>query len=138
MYQTIIKHDTTWTTAFMYGIPIANGVKERWKSVCVLGVRCGVALIVPGGTLSAEDVICRARCSLYEELRQQRREEGWDCWVLPVEVGCRGFLDCSKARFLSQLGCRSPASRRVIREIQQAAEAASLWIWHNSQCPRGL
>ena len=69
----------------------------------------------------------------YEDIRLSCRERGWDCMVFAVEVGCRGFIGHSAIQFLRRLGAGPKATRRVIRKLQETAEAASLWVWQSSR-----
>jgi hypothetical protein len=65
----------------------------------------------------------------YENLRAECEEKGWKCQVMPIEVGCRGFIGRTTASYLTRLGLTSRARRGVIRRLQVAAERASGWIW---------
>ena len=40
----------------------------------------------------------------YDELMSQCPALGWNCELFAVEVGCRGFLAKSTAKFLSRIG----------------------------------
>ncbi len=40
----------------------------------------------------------------YQDLVHQCRDKGWQAWLFPVEVGCRGFLAQSVWKTLSALG----------------------------------
>ena len=65
----------------------------------------------------------------YETLRSQCEERGWSCHVLPVEVGCRGFVARSMSSLFAQIGLSSCDTRKTNRSLQCAAERASCWIW---------
>ena len=38
----------------------------------------------------------------YETLRADCMEKGWICHVIPIEVGCRGFLDTQSFHFFQK------------------------------------
>ena len=68
----------------------------------------------------------------YEDLRITCEERGWRCKVLPVEVGARGFVAHSTIKYLSAIGLQANSRRRVVKDVQTAAETASAWIWQSS------
>nr|XP_057943465.1 uncharacterized protein LOC131138512 [Doryrhamphus excisus] len=65
----------------------------------------------------------------YLELVELCRESGWRARCEPVEVGCRGFLGQSLHRTLKLLGIRGLQERRATKNISEAAEKASRWLW---------
>lgn len=69
----------------------------------------------------------------YEPLRASCEDRGWACSVIPVEVGCRGFIARSTRSFLSNIGLPKKALRATIKALQEEAEAASNWIWQSSR-----
>ena len=65
----------------------------------------------------------------YDELAGECRHNGWKTRCNPIEVGCRGFAGQSLCRALKMLGIRGLHSREAIRNITDAAEKASRWLW---------
>ncbi|XP_063050108.1 uncharacterized protein LOC134444859 [Engraulis encrasicolus] len=65
----------------------------------------------------------------YEELASECRSRGWKTRCNPIEVGCRGFAGQSLIRALKMLGLRGLQNRKAIRNISDAAEKASRWLW---------
>ncbi|XP_035688709.1 LOW QUALITY PROTEIN: uncharacterized protein LOC118424272 [Branchiostoma floridae] len=65
----------------------------------------------------------------YAELVVQSQSNGWRARCVPVEVGCRGFAGQSLAYVLKLLGVRGFRLRKSIRDILEAAEKASRWLW---------
>ena len=65
----------------------------------------------------------------YENLRMECEDKGWACQVMPIEVGCRGFIGRTTTSYLTRLGLTNRARRRAIQQLQTAAERASSWIW---------
>jgi hypothetical protein len=65
----------------------------------------------------------------YQELAGQCREKGWKTSVFPVEVGCRGFPAQSVWRMLSALGIRGKTRKEAARNLGNAAQRASSWLW---------
>ena len=48
--------------------------------------------------------------------------------MLPVEVGCRGFVARSTMSYLDSIGLRKD-SRAVISKLEREAKNDSSWIW---------
>uniref|UniRef100_A0A3P9H1W7 Reverse transcriptase domain-containing protein n=1 Tax=Oryzias latipes TaxID=8090 RepID=A0A3P9H1W7_ORYLA len=65
----------------------------------------------------------------YAELAADAKEQGWSVKVRPVEVGCRGFVATSTPRLLREMGVRGKAQRQAIKDLSQAAEKGSQWLW---------
>ena len=70
-----------------------------------------------------ERKLCR-----YEEVREVCDDRGWMCDVLPVEVGCRGFVAKSLLKYLKMIGASSKQVKNTVMQLQEAVEIASLWI----------
>ncbi len=71
----------------------------------------------------------------YEELVGECRSRGWKARCNPVKVGSRGFAGQSLCRALKLLGIRGLHSKRAIKNITDAAEKASQWLWINRGDP---
>ena len=69
------------------------------------------------------------RLCRYEEVREVCDDRGWMCDVLPVEVGCWGFVAKSMLKYLKMIGASSKQVKNTVTQLQEAAEIASLWIW---------
>lgn len=67
--------------------------------------------------------------SKYAELVTECRIKGWKARCEPVEVGCRGFAGQSLPRTLKLFGVKGQLCRRAIKNILEAAEKASRWLW---------
>ncbi|XP_024141063.1 uncharacterized protein LOC112154399 [Oryzias melastigma] len=65
----------------------------------------------------------------YAELVAECRSNGWKARCEPVEVGSRGFAGQSLPRTLKLLGVKGQLCRRAIKNIIEAAEKASRWLW---------
>ena len=71
----------------------------------------------------------------YESLRASCEDRGWSCSVIPIEVGCSGFIARSTRSFLSNIRLPMKALQATIKTLQEEAEMASNWIWQSSrQC----
>ncbi|CAC5364749.1 unnamed protein product [Mytilus coruscus] len=66
----------------------------------------------------------------YTELMTTCRERGWKAWLFPVEVGCRGFPAQSVWRMLQAMGIVGKARKTAVRQLGEAAECSSCWLWH--------
>ncbi|RXN24140.1 reverse transcriptase [Labeo rohita] len=65
----------------------------------------------------------------YLDLVEDCRRKGWRARCEPIEVGCRGFPGQSLHRSLRLLGIRGAQERKATRNICEAAEKASRWLW---------
>ena len=65
----------------------------------------------------------------YETLRADCVEKGWICHVIPIEVGCRGFIGHSVISFLSKIGITGRSLKVASNRLQTTARYASSWIW---------
>ncbi|XP_029943214.1 uncharacterized protein LOC115385372 [Salarias fasciatus] len=65
----------------------------------------------------------------YAERVTECRSNGWKACCEPVEVGCRGFAGQSLSRTLKLLGVKGQLCRRAIKNITEAVEKASRWLW---------
>ncbi|XP_078574196.1 uncharacterized protein LOC144860709 [Branchiostoma floridae x Branchiostoma japonicum] len=73
------------------------------------------------------------KASKYHDLLQCCREKGWQSWLFPVEVGCRGFPAQSTWKLLTALGITGRARKNAVRSIGETAEAASCWVWRKRE-----
>ena len=67
----------------------------------------------------------------YEDLQEQCVKNGWIINVLPIEVGCRGFIANSTSIFLINFGLPPSDKRKYMEKIQDKALTASAWIWQS-------
>ena len=65
----------------------------------------------------------------YAKLCKDCRAEGWQVDCLPIEVGARGFVGKRVPALLTKIGLNSKERGRVMKDIQEAAEKSSFWIW---------
>ena len=65
----------------------------------------------------------------YSELTAECRSNGWKARCEPVEIGCRGFAGHSLQRVFKLLGVRGLQLRKATKNILEAAEKASRWLW---------
>ena len=63
----------------------------------------------------------------YENLRMECEDKGWACQVMPIEVGCRGFIGRTTS-YLTRLRLTNRVRRRATQQLQTAVERASSWI----------
>ena len=73
------------------------------------------------------------KAARYSDLKGQCEDKGWQCFVMPIEVGCRGFVGRSVLSFFKRVGLRPKATREVVKSLQEAAESSSAWIWQVKQ-----
>ena len=65
----------------------------------------------------------------YQDLLHDCRGKGWQAWLFPVEVGCRGFPAQSVWRMLTAIGVTGRERKTAARRMGEAAERASCWLW---------
>ncbi|MGH0145966.1 UNVERIFIED_CONTAM: hypothetical protein FKN15_012935 [Acipenser sinensis] len=65
----------------------------------------------------------------YAELAAEAEQRGWRVQVYPVEVGCRGFVAHSTTWFLRDIGFNGEEFRRIVKNLSEAAERSSNWLW---------
>ena len=70
----------------------------------------------------------------YETLRADCVEKGWISHVIPIKVGCCGFLGHSVISFLSKIGITGRSLKVASNRLQTAAQYASSWIWSKARC----
>ena len=73
------------------------------------------------------------KASKYKQLVDKCRENGWQSWFFPVEVGCRGFPAQTVWNLLTKVGLRGQSRRKVVQRLGEAAEKASCWLWHKRE-----
>ena len=56
-------------------------------------------------------------------------KKGWICHVIPIEVGCRGFLGDSVILFLSKIGITGRSLKVASDRLQATVQYASISIW---------
>ena len=71
----------------------------------------------------------------YADIAAEAEQRGWRAQVIPVEVGCRGFVATSTTKLLKGMGVRGQASRKAIRSLTEAAERRSSWLWIKRKDP---
>ena len=66
----------------------------------------------------------------YEELLDFCVDKGWTTEYYHLAVGCRGFVDKGVVRLLRErFRMTSDKSKLIVKDLQQAAEKSSLFIW---------
>lgn len=61
----------------------------------------------------------------YKDLVQDCRDKGWQTWLYPVEVGCRGFPGHSVWKLLIAVGLTESERKKTVQTLGKAAERAS-------------
>ena len=84
-------------------------------------------------TISWEDNIKAAeerKAERYEKLVEQCEEAGWEIEYHHIGIGARGFID-KRFNFLirNRLALTQAKANKLIENIQQTVEKASLWLW---------
>ena len=73
------------------------------------------------------------KATKYQDLVYQCRYKGWQAWLFPVEVGCRGFPAQSVWNTLTALGISGRERKTAVRRLGEAAERASCWLWNRRE-----
>ncbi|XP_066299893.1 uncharacterized protein [Branchiostoma lanceolatum] len=69
----------------------------------------------------------------YQDLLQECRDKGWQAWLFPIEIGCRGFPAQSVWKMMTALGIAGKDRKTAIRRMGEAAERASCWLWNRRE-----
>lgn len=64
----------------------------------------------------------------YSNLAAEAEDRGWKIWVRPVEVGCRGFVASTTAKFFREVGVRGQIHRQAVKELANTAERTRHWL----------
>ncbi|XP_063051962.1 major histocompatibility complex class I-related gene protein-like [Engraulis encrasicolus] len=62
------------------------------------------------------------KATKYQQLAQDCRDKGWQTWLFPVEVGCRGFPSRSAWNFFSAIGLDERSKKKTVRRMGEEAE----------------
>ncbi|KAK0155844.1 Coiled-coil domain-containing protein 171 [Merluccius polli] len=73
--------------------------------------------------------VCVVGSVVCADLVAECRRNGWKARCEPIEVGCRGFAGKSLHWVLGLLGICGQHKRRAIKNILEASEKASRWLW---------
>jgi len=65
----------------------------------------------------------------YEDLVSHLHRKGYKAHLFAVEVGARGFAGTSVYNLLKRLGLSSQRRAWYLKQVAEAAEKASYWIW---------
>lgn len=65
----------------------------------------------------------------YEDLRDVLQRKGYKTYMFAVEVGARGFAGSSAYDLLKRLGLSGQKRAKFLKQMAEAAERASYWIW---------
>ena len=65
----------------------------------------------------------------YQDLRRDLEREGYSAYILPVEIGARGFSGSSAYSLLSKLSITGKKRTLALRTLNETAENCSRWIW---------
>lgn len=65
----------------------------------------------------------------YEDLRDVLQKKGYKTYMFAVEVGARGFAGSSAYDLLKRLGLSGQKRAKFLKQMAEAAERASYWIW---------
>ena len=74
----------------------------------------------------------------YADIAAEAEQRGWRAQVLPVEVGCRGFVATSTTKLLKQMGVRGQASRKAISGCQRLPNETAAGYGSRERTPTGL
>ena len=66
----------------------------------------------------------------YADLIDACKDKGWETEYYHLAVGCRGYVDRKIATlFRNRFGLQSNKVKRLIKDLQEAAEKSSLFVW---------
>ena len=79
------------------------------------------------------EAVYEAKKDRYETLRSDCEDGGWTCNVLPIEIGCRGFMARSTISLLTKIGMHGAELKNALRRLSSTVQSASAWIWTKSK-----
>ena len=65
----------------------------------------------------------------YQDLTSDCAARGWNTYLMPFEVGCRGFYRNTLSLFLSRLGVGNCTKRMIAAVAAASASRGPAWIW---------
>ena len=65
----------------------------------------------------------------YQDLRKELERQGYSAYILPVEIGARGFSGVSAYSLLSKLSITGRKRTSALKTLNETAENCSRWIW---------
>ena len=72
----------------------------------------------------------------YKDLIERCEEEGWEIDYFHIGVGARGFVDTGFNYLIrNRLGFTHTEAKKLIKEIQETVEKASMWLWLKREDP---
>lgn len=107
-------------------------IRPLWSDI--LQIVCFIKLTVPWEDATEEGNV--RKWVQYPEMANDAYQQGWKASVLPVEVGCRGFVATSTVKLLKDLGIHGHTLRQTIRKAADTAEYCSRWLWLRRKDPR--
>lgn len=72
----------------------------------------------------------------YTELAAKCREAEWAARILPMEVGCRGFVGRSAVSLLRDVGVAGAKLQRTVKDLGEEVGQSSYWLWFWSKDSR--
>ena len=118
-------------TSLQFPVPIIQ--TEKWPDILAWSNSKKSVILIELTVLWEEnqEEAHKRNKNRYETLRADCVEKGWISHVIPIEVGCRGFLGHSVISFLSKIGITSRSVKVSSNHLQTTAQYASSWIWFN-------
>ncbi|XP_047436657.1 uncharacterized protein LOC125005378 [Mugil cephalus] len=74
----------------------------------------------------------------YADVAAEAEQRGWRTQVLPVEVGCRGFVATSTTKLLKRMGVRGQCSAKPSSHCQKLQSEAATGFGSRERTPTGL
>ena len=134
---SLLEGGTDWHVAtdlkhkFIFPTEIALSTKR--PDIVIWSVKAKKFFVIELTVLFEEnfDWAHQRKLEKYENLLEQCVRNGWITNVLPIEVGCRGFIANSSSAFLTNIGLPPSDKRKYMEKIQNKALTASVWIWQS-------
>ena len=63
----------------------------------------------------------------YTKLLEDCNERGWRSWMVPIEVGARGFCAQSVSRLMSAVGSTGRDRRRTLLKLRKASVLVAIF-----------
>ena len=113
--------------------PTEIGLTTKRPDVVIWSVKAKKVSVIELTVLLEEnfDRAHQRKLEKYEDLREQCVRNGLIRNVVPIEVGCNGFITNSTSVFVNNLGLPPLDKWKYMKEIQDKALTASARIWQS-------
>ena len=124
-----MKDRNTWITSAVFKQMSSGYFRNVFNKICVYKSYIYIAIYIHIHIyIYIYICVCVCVCVCLCK-RADCVKKGWICHVIPIEVGCRGFLGHSVISFLTKIGITVHSLKVASNHLQTTAQYALRWIW---------